>query len=462
MLFTRTLFKTELKAMFWLSLPLIITGFIESSISFTSTFFLAKLGVKELAAGSLVAWFFATLMIILWGVFMAVSVVVSHAHGAQEKINCTRGLRDGILLGLILAIPCSIVIWNLAPILILFGQNPETIRLAVPYMYALAWSPVPDFLGLCLLQFVIGLGHTRTNLIITGLWVPVNIVCNYVLIFGKLGFPALGIAGLGWGTTISYTVCAVIVIAWLALSKTYRTYFVGFHWFEKPKYLWELIKIGLPIGLMWFVEVSFFFILALIMGHYSLIMLDANQIVMQYVSLFVAAAFAIAQAITVRMGHQIGAKNISLLPYPLITGVIISVLLILFVVLLYWFLPNVLIDFDLSSTQNHSQELRKAIISLLKVAALFQFFEAIRISFFGALRGLKDTRFVLFTSFIAYWCISLPLGYWFANSLHLDELGYWWAMSLATVINIALLWWRYRIKLQRYLGSGSDPQPQAQ
>jgi MATE family multidrug resistance protein len=437
----------ELKIMWLLTLPLILTGIVESSVRFTAMFFLAHLGPADLAAGSLVTWFFATLMIILWGVFMGVSVLVSHHDGAKQPEKAALVLRDGLYLSVILVIPSSILIWHLSPILILLGQNPATVKLAIPYMHALAWSPLPDFLSLCLLQFIIGLGHTKTNLIVTLCWVPVNILCNFIFIFGKFGFPQLGMAGLGWGTTVSYAFCVLVLVLYLLLDKRYRPYLGVFKKWSKSVYLTELFKIGLPIGLMWFVEVSFFFSLALIMGRYGLTVLDANQIAIQYVGFFVSISFAASQAITVRLGYQIGAQQFTHAKRVLYTGMIISVCCTLIPISFYWLAPQSLVNFDFSDAKNHLTALYQLITPIFAVAALFQLLEAVRLSLFGALRALKDTQFTLFTSFIAFWCISIPLGALLANQFHAGPIGYWEAMTFASACNIILLAIRYRHKI---------------
>ena len=448
---SRTLQKSDVKVMLGLAVPLIITGFLESSIGFTSNFYLAHLGPQYLAAGSLVAWFNATIMIILWGVLMAVSVLISHLDGAKDSQAIAWVLRDGIYLSVLLVVPTFILIYNLAPILLLLGQKPSLVVLAVPYMHALAWSVIPDFVGLCLLQFLTGLGHTRTYLLITLCWVPVNLLCNYMFTFGKLGAPDLGIAGLGWGTTISYWVTVIALVIYLPLKKCYRQYFWVFKQFSKPRYLGELLKVGLPIGFMWFVEVAFFFCLALIMGHHGVVLLDSSQITMQYVAFFVSIAFSVAQAITVRMGNQLGAKHYQNAYRALYAGALVSVLGIVIPVLLYWFAPQYLINLDINPQHTNSAAISAYVIKFFAIAAVFQLIEALRISLFGALRALKDTRFTLFTSFITFWCISLPIGYVLADLFHVGPSGYWWAMVLGAACNTLLLLFRYRSKFAQFI-----------
>lgn len=448
--------KSQLMIMLTLAIPLIVTGFIESSVGFTSTYFLAQLGKQQLAAGGLVSWCYSTLLITIWGIVMSISVLVSHHDGAKQPREVAIVLRDGLLLSLLMVLPITLLLRHLSIVLIWAGQSPQLIHMAVPYMQALSWSILPDFLSLTLLQFIVGLGHTRTNLVFSLVWVPVNILCNYMLAFGKYGAPHLGITGLGWGTTISFWVVTIVLLLYFYMQKRYRQYTWVFAYFGKVKYILELIRVGFPIGLMWLVEVAFFFFLTLIMGAKGLIVLDANQIVMQYVAFFVSSSFAVSQAITVRMGNQIGAKNYSNANQAIYTGILIAVALSIIPIILYFFTPEWLLSLDFNPRSSNVSAIYNTAIGIFAVAALFQGVESVRISLFGALRALKDTRFTLWTSFLAFWCVAIPMGYVFSELLHLHAIGFWWAMVLGAIINAGLLLQRYRVKFFAYMQSGAE------
>ncbi len=436
--------KNDFKNLISLAIPLILSGLMESSIGFISSVFLAKLGPLELAAGSLASWGFATLMIIMWGLLTAVSVLVSRYFGAKDTKAIGAVLRDAIFLGLILVIPSTLLIWNAAPILTLLGQKAAIVSQAVPYLHALAWGILPDFISLILLQFIIGLGQTRINLIFTLAWVPVNVMLNYVFTFGKFGFPALGMAGLGWGTTASYWILALLLIAFMGSRKIYRPYLKASWEKFKPTHVAELFKVGLPMGLMYALEIGFFFTMALIMGQYGIKEIDANQITMQYLGLFVTVVFATAQAVTVRMGHQIGAKNYQGANRAAYAGLILSFGLTFLAACSEWFLPRQLIAVDLGGMSISDSELIALTIQFLAIAAVFQLTESLRITLFGALRALEDTRFTLFTSFIAFWCIAIPMGFMIDKLFHFDASSYWVGLTLSGMMSVSLLYWRFR------------------
>jgi MATE family multidrug resistance protein len=214
----------EVNKLMKLVIPLVLTGFIESSVGFFTTLFLAHLGTQELAAGAVVQWIFFTLMVVLWGTLCSVSILIAQKYGAKDEKGIAQVLFDGLILSLYFVIPAFLLLRNIGPILLWAGQDPETVKLAQDYMQGLSWGLVPDFIGLVLMQFLIGLGHTRTNMVFTLFWVPLNILSNYALIFGKFGFPALGMAGIGWGTTLAYWILAVVLVLYLVMATILKSF----------------------------------------------------------------------------------------------------------------------------------------------------------------------------------------------------------------------------------------------
>jgi len=432
--------------MFALALPLILSGLVEASIGFASTLFLSKLGPKTLAAGALVVWFFATMMMIIWGLFTAISVSVSHCQGANNLKGTSYVMRDGFVLALLLTIPISLMIWHFATILQLLGQGDQLIKIATPYFHALSWSIFPDFTGIVLLQFVIGLGHTRTNLAFTLSWVVLNIAANYILIFGYLGLPALGISGLGWGTTISYWVTTIAWLIYLLSRQYYRHYFANIFRWQAPYYYWELITVGIPTGAMWCIEISFFFALIVLMGHIGVNVLAASQVTMQYISLFISILFAIAQAITVRVSNQLGAQNTQAIYNGVHAGLAIAIVTMLCLAVVTWVFPDFLIGLDFNPHRPAGAQVTHYARIFLAISCGFLLLEAIRIPLFGALRGLKDTRSTLICSLFSFWCIAIPIGQLFKNYLHMGASGLWWGLLFSGFISTTILWWCYQKK----------------
>ena len=440
-------FKGDFAPLLKLTLPLVLTGAMQSSMNFFENIFLAQLGPETLAAGALVSWFFATLIVILFGTFSSVNILVAHKHGANDVAGISHVLRDGLVLAIILVVPTFILVWKMAPLFSLFGQSPKLVMLATSYLHALAWGLLPKFILIVLFELLLGLGRTRVITVFTMLLVPVYIFFSYVLIFGKLGFPALGIAGAGWGMTIGDWLATPLLCLYVILSKQYRCYLASMFTFVKPFYLSEILHLGVPMGAMYCVEVGFFFAMTLLMGLIGVHSLAANQVTMQYMGPLMGTVFCIAQAMTVRMGHELGAKNPASAERAAYAGISIAAVYMCLVALVYLLYPEALIslDFDINATEN-AETVRFA-KEFIFIAAFFQIFEAIRIALFGALRGLKDTRYTLMTSIISFWCVALPLGFVIAIRFRFGGAGFWWAMMIGVVCSIWLLYGRFKSKM---------------
>ncbi len=441
--------RGEINKLMKLIIPLVLTGFIEASVGFFTTLFLAHLGPQELAAGAVVQWIFFTLMVVLWGTLCSVSVLVAQKQGAKDENGIAQILLDGVILAFLFVAPAFLLLRNIGPILLFVGQDLATVTLAQGYMNGLSWGLVPDFVGLVLMQFMIGLGHTRINMFFTLFWVPLNIVINYAFIFGKFGLPALGMVGIGWGTTVAYWILLIVLATFMLFSKTYRHYFDIILKLRHVRFLNELCQIGLPMGSMYCIEIAFFLTITLIMGRINSEELAGNQIALQFLGQLSVVTFSVAQAVTVRMGHTLGAHQLGMAERAVYIGLFISVSFMVLVAMGYWFCPESFIALDLDMTAEKNATIIVYTKQFLAVCAVFEILEAMRFVLFGALRGLKDTRFTLFASIISFWGISLPLGYFFAMHLHMRGLGLWYGIVIGAVVGSLLLLFRFRYKMQQ-------------
>jgi MATE family multidrug resistance protein len=433
-----------------LTIPLALTGLVQSATWFFETLFLAQLGPESLAAGSIVGWLYGTVIVILFGTLSSINILIAHKHGAKDDAGILLIVRDGFWLSLLFALPTTLLFWNMSPIFLVLGQSPAIVLLSDAYLHAIAWGILPTVIVIALLEVMTGLGHARFILLFTVLSVSLTIFFSYSFIFGRFGFPALGIAGAGWGITASGWAEMVFLGAYVLLDKEYQHYFGSVFKLSKPCFLIELLHVGAPMGIMYCVEVSFFLALTLILGSFGPVILAASQIALQYLGTLMSIVFSTAQAITVRMGHLLGAGDKAGAERTAYVGIFFSTVLMIVIGFFYWAYPAKLIsiDFDIHLAKN--AEIVHYAEQFLLVGALFQVFEAIRISLFGTLRALRDTRFTLFISIISFWGIALPVGYFFATRLSMGGQGLWWGMVLGALISIVLLLWRFKIQIKHY------------
>ena len=444
------LFKKDLYPLLKLAIPLALTGILQSSVFFFETMFLAHLGNDILAAGALVTWLFGTLLVTLFGTLSSINILIAHKFGANDKQSILKIVRDGMWLAVLFAPPMFLLFWNMAPIFLLFGQSPAIVLLAKAYLHAIAWGVLPNVIMIALLEVIMGLGRARLILIIGVITVALTIFFSFALIFGEFGFPALGIAGAGWGMTISYWIATLILVTYVALDKSLRPYFSLVFTAAKPSYWLELLHVGTPMGIMYCVEVAFFFALTLIMGSFGVLVMAANQIVLQYMGALMQVIFSIAQAITVRIGHLLGAGDKNSAERTCYIGVFLCTLLMLILGLVYTLCPEALISIDIDVDAPGNTEIVHYAVQFLLICAVFQIVEAMRITLFGALRGLKDTRFTLSMSIISFWAIALPLGYILSSYLGCGPGGLWWGMVFGAGAGVGLLFWRFKSRIENY------------
>ncbi|MBA2655025.1 MAG: MATE family efflux transporter [Gammaproteobacteria bacterium] len=430
-----------------LALPLALIGLAQSGVFFFETLFLAHLGCQMLAAGALVSWLFGTIEAIIFGILTAVSVLVSHKFGAKNTVGISSVLRDGLFLALLFTLPAFLLFWNIAPIFLFFGQDSTVVTLSQSYLRALAWSLLPNFCSVVLIDFLVGLGKTRPIIVFTLIASPFTIFSSYLLIFGKLGLPALGIAGAGWGMTMSNWIEFILLAVFIFIK--HRIYLTNFFDLNRSSFLSELLHVGLPMGFMYCVEVTFYFALTLLMGNIGYQTLAANQIILQYLGALITVIFAVAQAITIRIGHQLGTNQAADIEKTNLFGMGIAVFFMLIVAISYWFFPEKLISIDLDIRDPNNSNVITLAKHFFAIAAVFQIIEAARIALFGSLRGLRDTFFTLVVSIITFWGVALPIGYYAAIRLHYGGQGLWWAMVAAAIMGVIILIIRFQYKIKR-------------
>lgn len=437
--------RQQLLLLLQLAMPLVLTGLVQSSSFYFETLFLAKLGIDVLAAGTLVGWLAATFWLILFGALAAINILVANFYGEKNHKKIKLVLKDGIQLCLIVAPLAMLGFWYIADVLYYFGQSQSVIELSRIYLRALIWGMIPSFINTALIEFIVGLGKGNLILRYSIMNTILVILFSYLFIFGAGMIPALGIQGAGLGFSVSAWMSLIFLMFKLLAHEPYKSYFVGLFDGIHFKYLKDLIRIGMPIGLMYGVEVAFFLVLNIFMGSLGgNSILAANQVVLQYLGLFMSIIFSIAQAITIRLGHLYGEKNVLKLSVAGHVGIIISLIVGVLSATTFLIMPEFLIglDFDVSKPQNLGMV--QFATQFFFIAAFFLILESIRVALFGILRALRQTHFTLFVSVFSFWLIALPLGYYFAKGLNLGGEGFWYAMIVGALSSIIVLYWRFK------------------
>jgi len=409
-----------------LALPIVVTQIAHISMSFVDTVMVGRLGPEPLAGVALGSTVFFNVLIFGMGVLMAVGPMVSHAFGAEDADPIGRSVRQGLWLAAMLTIPGMLVLWNADILLGWLGQSADNTARAVSYLRAIMWGVFP-FLGFVALRsFMEAVSRPRTITVIALFGVVTNIFLNWVLMYGKLGFPALGLVGTGWASAGVFTVDFVILLIVVWREKAFADYRI----FSRlgrpdPAYFRELFRIGWPIGASMGVEMSLFMATVMMMGWISTTALAAHQVAIQCAAFTFMVPLGIGMATSVRVGQAVGRRNAEGARRAGRTGVLLSVLFMSSAAVLFWTAPRLVVGLYLDVSNPENEQVVSLAVTLLAVAAVFQVVDGIQVSAMGALRGLKDTRVPMILSVIAYWGVGLLSGYALAFIFGFGEIGLW-------------------------------------
>lgn len=277
---------------------------------------------------------------------------------------------------------------------------------------------------------------------------------NYALIYGKYGFPQLGIAGIGYAGAVImwFMFLCLLIYCWNNSLLKKHIYFNSFplDW-TKIK---DLLSIGIPSGILLILESGMFLFAAIAIGYFGVDALAAHQIAMQCASIAYSIPFALSMATALQVGHAVGEKNIQQVQRSAFICLSIGLILTLLITSIFIFAPAQLAGIFLKGNEHDYQEINKLATYFLIIAAIFQCFDGIQSIANGALRGLKDTLIPMILSIGCYWCLGVGSAYYFAFHTHLGSAGIWYGItlgisSIAIVLTFRLL---NRLKYEQKIG----------
>ena len=439
----------ELKKSLGLSLPLIASQLVYALSGIITTVMIAHLGHRELATNVLVWSFYIALISISFGTLSSVGVLVAHSYGINDKQGMSIAVNQGIILAFILAIPMMLIIWFAPTVLCLTNQNTDIIELAIPYFHSLIWCVLPLNLLIVMEQFLIGTSITKFVLFLSFFRVPLEILFFYTLFFGICGIPKLGLVGIGYGMTLSILVSLIIICFYLYFSKKARQYqlFSNFCQFNS-KYLFELIRVGWPLGMMYCIEMTLFAAVALMMGQFGEHILAAHQIAYQCLVFTLAIIFGISQSITVRIGHAVSSNNKDTIQLALYVNFSIGFCFMLMATIIFIYFPNNIITFSVDINSLSNNALINHTTLFLFMIGILQLSENFRLITTGALRALKDTKASMYINLITFWLIAFPSAYLLAFAFNLGAIGIWLGLIVGLSIGALTLVFRFKYTLK--------------
>lgn len=410
------------KYMIKIVLPILITQIALYLMTFFDILMTSKYSIAHLAGVSIGSSLWVPVYTALTGILIGITPIVAQLIGAKKKKDVRTFVQQGFYIGIVLAIIVFLGIFLLIdPILNLIPLEDSVRIVAKNYLLMLSIGLVPLFLYSVLRSFIDALGKTRVSMLITLISAPINIVLNYLLIYGKLGFPELGGVGAGLASAITYWLILLIAIIIVLRNNPFANLKI-FHGWTKPSFvkIRTLMKIGVPIGISLFAETTIFSAVTILMSVYSTQVISAHQIAMNFTSLLYMVPLSIAMGATILVGHEIGAKRFSEAQtyswLSVITAICFSLLSI-----------SILLLFreQIASVYTDDRYVIELTVQFFFFAAMFQLSDAVQAPVQGALRGYKDVTMTFIMAIISYWIIGLPTGYFLANYTTFERFGYW-------------------------------------
>lgn len=426
-----------------LATPVILGMLGHTFVSFVDNIMVGQLGAVELAAVSLGNSFIFIAMSLGIGFSTAITPLVAEADAEGNFGKGKSAFKHGLFLCTVLSLVLFGMLLLAKPLMYIMEQPEEVVVLAIPYLDLVAFSLVPLIVFQAFKQFSDGLSLTKYPMYATILANILNVIINYMLIFGKFGFPEMGIVGAAVGTLVSRFV--MLFYLWFLLSKKEksRAYVTGIKLFQLTKQaLKKIINLGLPSAMQMFFEVGIFTAAIWLSGTLGANAQAANQIALNLSSMTFMVATGLSVAAMIRVGNQKGLKDFKTLKRIaqsiFLLGFIFAVIFALFFAAFNEILPNLYVDLDNPVDALDVAEVVHIAATLLLAAAVFQITDSLQVIVLGALRGLQDVYIPTVITFIAYWLIGFPISYYLGKEASYASLGIWIGL-LAGLSSAALL-----------------------
>lgn len=416
-------YRREADANLRLAAPLIAAQISFIGMGVMDTIMAGHLGERELAAIAVGANIWMQAFVLFMGVCMACSPIIAQRQGAGEAASRSgEFVRGALLLAFGLGLLWWVLIqWLAWPLIDVLGLAPQTAALAHQYLLAESYGAPLLMLCFVLRSSAEGLGLARVVLAAGISTLSAKALFNLGFVYGHAGFPRLGAVGFGWATVCASCVMLAVYVlhyAWLPALRALRVARRG--WPRVDAQSFEMLRLGLPIGVVLLAEVAFFGSMALLMARFGDAAVAAHQIALNFTSLTFMVPLSIGLAATVRVGHAAGAGDRPLMRTAGVTAMLLGLGYALCSAALMALAPQHIVALytDAPAVAHMSQ-------GFLLFAALFQGFDCLQSTASGALRGLKDTQAPMAITLVAYWVIGMPAAAWLALRAGMGPQGLW-------------------------------------
>ncbi len=442
-------YLTEARQLLALAIPVIIAQVAQTAMGFVDTIMAGAVSATDMAAVAVGTSIWLPAILFGHGLLLSLTPVVAQYNGSGRRDRIAFQVRQGYWLAALAAFIVMLVLYNAGfMIRAMHDIDPALADKAVGYLHALLWG-APGYLFFQVARNQCeGLSRTKPGMVIGFLGLLVNIPVNYIFIYGHFGMPALGGVGCGVATASVYWVMFIAMKWWVMRAGSMRDIRLPDR-FSPPdtKILWRLFKLGLPVALALFFEVTLFAVVALLVSPMGIVNVAGHQIALNFSSLMFVLPLSLGVATTIRVGFKLGQGSAEDARVAAWTaqgvGMSLSVLTALF---------TITFREHIALLYNDDPQVVALAAQLMFLAAVYQFSDAIQVIGSGILRGYKDTRSIFFITFIAYWILGLPSGYILALTdwvtPRMGPAGFWTGFIIGLTSAAIMMVWRMR-RLQR-------------
>jgi multidrug resistance protein, MATE family len=432
--------QSHFKANFYLAYPVVLSQLGHILVSVADSIMVGRLGTVPLAAASLGNSIFTIVLVFGLGLSYSITPLVAAANGRNNTKRISLLLINGLVVSTTAGVLLFLISYLLSPLLYYLNQPVEVVKLTIPYLNILFFSMIPLMVFQGFRQVAEGLSLTRQSMYLSIIANVLNVVGNYALIYGKLGFPAIGMNGAAVSTLFSRVVMAALM-AWFvhssAVLKPYRL-----RWKQKylsMRHMWRIVRLGLPISVQMIFEMGAFSFSAIMIGWLGAKELAAHQIAINVASLTYMMASGIGAAATIRVGHLFGQGKLAEMRAAGLSALVMAIIFMtatgLILVLVNELIPAFYIQ---------DPEVIRLAAGLLIIAAIFQVSDGVQVVGLGCLRGLEDVKIPSMVSLLAYWVAGLPIGYLLCFQLGFGVHGIWTGLLIGLTVAALLLYFRFQ------------------
>ncbi len=450
MSWSTTKIKTEISQTFAIASPMVVAAVATIALEAVDTVMLGWLGKQQIAGGALVNALYLFMVATTAGLFTALGVSIANAVGAGEREKIPYLSDASIWIALGLSVPVVFGMRACADVFAWAGQPPEILQYTHEYSVYYAWGLPAVFLFFVCREILAGLSRPALIMWVCLFAIPVNVLGNYILMYGKWGFPAMGVSGIALSTVIVAWLMFLVMLVYIKYHYHFSEYRLFTSW---PSFSWQqmlpLLRLGGPAAFSFGFESSLFSLTAILMGYFGTVALASHQIAIQCATLSFMVPYGISQAVAIRVGNAYGAKNMRDVYWATSTGMACGLSFACLSSLSFILFPKVFIDFFLDLSNPENQEVAFVGASFLAVAGLFQLVDCVQVLFAGSLRGLKDTFVPMLICIICYSALGLGVGSLLAFKWGFAGRGLWLGLAFGLGFCALLMGWRYALLTRR-------------